>query len=92
MHTQVLAENIPDMAHFTDLLFLARDDAGTGTSSPTARGMIEATAANTARDVPIWEHEIYVERAPLVPEDGLIRELRKWARQFSPGDDARARG
>ena len=46
--------------------------------------MIDATAANTARDVPIWEHKVYVERAPLVPDDGPIRELRKWARQFYP--------
>ena len=66
------------------LLFLARDDAGTGALSPAGRAMIDATTANTARDVPIWEHKVYVERAPLVPDDGPIRELRKWARQFYP--------
>ena len=27
--------------------------------------MIEAIAENTARDVPIWEHKVYRERAPL---------------------------
>jgi phenylpropionate dioxygenase-like ring-hydroxylating dioxygenase large terminal subunit len=153
MHTQELAENIPDMAHFTyvhtvgdelradfdidgpvyrqrslmrngdhwveftrqeatglglvwlstqsmwfltattpideervelRLLFLARDDDGTGTISPATRAAIDATAANTARDVPIWEHKVYVEKAPLIADDGPIRELRRWARQFYP--------
>ena len=55
------------------LLFLARDETGAGTLSPAGRAMIDATAANTARDVPIWEHKVYVERAPLVPDDGPIR-------------------
>jgi 3-ketosteroid 9alpha-monooxygenase subunit A len=68
------------------LLFLVRDDAGTGTLSERARAMVDATVANTARDVPIWEHKIYIERPPLVPDDGPIRELRKWARQFYPAD------
>ena len=66
------------------LLFLVRDENGTGELSPAGRAMIDATSANTARDVPIWEHKVYVERAPLVPDDGPIRELRKWARQFYP--------
>ena len=46
--------------------------------------MIDATAENTARDVPIWENKVYVAKAPLVADDGPIRELRRWARQFYP--------
>lgn len=155
MHTQELAENIPDMAHFTyvhtvgadlraeietdghvyrqrslmvldgdaveftrqeasglglvwlrtmggrvwfltattpiddervelRLLFLVQVPDGATTIGPDMRAMIDATAENTARDVPIWEHKVYVEKAPLVPEDGPIRELRRWARQFYP--------
>ena len=66
------------------LLFLVRDETGIGTLSPTGRAMVDATIENTSRDVPIWEHKIYIERPPLVPDDGPIRELRKWARQFYP--------
>jgi hypothetical protein len=66
------------------LLFLVRDDTGTGTLSAAGRAMVDATVENTSRDVPIWEHKIYIERPPLVPDDGPIRELRKWARQFYP--------
>jgi len=43
---------------------------------------------NTSRDVPIWENKVYVEKAPLIADDGPIRELRKWAQQFY--DDGRA--
>jgi 3-ketosteroid 9alpha-monooxygenase subunit A len=154
MHTQELAENIPDMAHFTyvhtvgpdlraefetdghvyrqrslmvvdgrpveftsqeasglglvwlhtlgnvwfltattpiddefvelRLLFLVHQEDGADELGPAARALIDATAENTARDVPIWEHKVYVEKAPLVAEDGPIRELRRWARQFYP--------
>ena len=44
--------------------------------------MVEAIAENTGRDVPIWEHKVYRERAPLVAGDGPINTIRKWARQF----------
>ena len=66
------------------LLFLVPDQTGDGVISAHARAMIDATVENTSRDVPIWEHKIYVERAPLVPDDGPIRALRTWARQFYP--------
>jgi 3-ketosteroid 9alpha-monooxygenase subunit A len=66
------------------LLFLVRDETGTGALSPAGRAMVDATVENTSRDVPIWEHKIYIERAPLVADDGPIRELRNWARQFYP--------
>jgi hypothetical protein len=65
------------------LLFLV-NDASDGSLSPRARAMIDATVENTSRDVPIWEHKVYVEHAPLVPDDGPIRALRTWARQFYP--------
>jgi len=71
------------------LLFLGRDDTDTGRMSAAGRAMVDATVENTSRDVPIWEHKIYIERAPLVPDDGPIRELRKWARQFYPDDGTR---
>jgi phenylpropionate dioxygenase-like ring-hydroxylating dioxygenase large terminal subunit len=66
------------------LLFLVHQPDGSTTLGPEGRAWIDATAENTARDVPIWEHKVYVEKAPLVGEDGPIRELRRWARQFYP--------
>jgi hypothetical protein len=66
------------------LLFLVEDKTGDGVISAQAQAMIDATVENTGRDVPIWENKVYVERAPLVPEDGPINALRKWARQFYP--------
>lgn len=66
------------------LLFLVPDETGTGEIGPAARAMVDATVENTSRDVPIWEHKVYVERAPLVADDGPIREVRRWARQFYP--------
>ena len=64
-----------------------RTTTGDGVLSPQARAMIDATVENTSRDVPIWEHKVYVEQAPLVPDDGPIRALRTWARQFYPEPD-----
>ncbi len=49
---------------------------------PSTRAMLDATIADVAPDLPIWEHKAYVERAPLVAEDGPIRMLRSSARQF----------
>lgn len=66
------------------LLFLVHQPDGATTLGPEGRAIIDATAENTARDVPIWEHKVYVERAPLVREEAPIRELRRWARQFYP--------
>jgi phenylpropionate dioxygenase-like ring-hydroxylating dioxygenase large terminal subunit len=69
------------------LLFLVDEGEGATEMSTASKAMIDAIAENTARDVPIWEHKVYRERAPLVPGDGPILELRRWARQFheSPG-------
>ena len=66
------------------LLFLVRASSEPGGLSPLDRAMIDATVENTSRDVPIWENKVYVERPPLVSDDGPIRELRRWARQFYP--------
>ena len=66
------------------LLFLVREDPRATEISAASRAAIEATMTNTARDVPIWEHKVYRERPPLVPGDGPIGVLRKWARQFYP--------
>jgi nitrite reductase/ring-hydroxylating ferredoxin subunit len=64
------------------LLFLVREEPGACEISPRSRAAIEATMTNTARDVPIWEHKVYREHPPLVPGDGPIGVLRRWARQF----------
>jgi phenylpropionate dioxygenase-like ring-hydroxylating dioxygenase large terminal subunit len=68
------------------LLFLVNEGENEGARStgisPASRSLIDAIAENTSRDVPIWEHKVYRERAPLVPGDGPINELRAWARQF----------
>jgi len=90
LHTQsgmwFLTATTPIDDEFVELrlLFLVPDPAGSGEISAHARAMIDATVENTGRDVPIWENKVYVERAPLVPEDGPINALRKWARQFYP--------
>ena len=64
------------------LLFLVNEGPGATGLSPQSKAMVEAIAENTGRDVPIWEHKVYRERAPLVPGDGPINTIRKWARQF----------
>jgi phenylpropionate dioxygenase-like ring-hydroxylating dioxygenase large terminal subunit len=35
-----------------------------------------------ARDFPIWEHKVYVERPRLASGDGPLPAFRRWARQF----------
>jgi hypothetical protein len=64
------------------LLFLVNEGPGATGLSPASKAAVDAIAENTGRDVPIWEHKIYRERAPLVPGDGPINTIRKWARQF----------
>jgi phenylpropionate dioxygenase-like ring-hydroxylating dioxygenase large terminal subunit len=64
------------------LLYLVQQD-GTELSAAN-RARLDATSENVARDVPIWEHKAYVERAPLIPDDGPIRTIRQWAKQFYP--------
>lgn len=64
------------------LLFLVKEEAGATAISPRNRAMIESIYENTGRDIPIWENKVYRERAPLVPGDGPIFELRRWAKQF----------
>jgi len=59
------------------LLFLVGPDL-----DDAAAATIDAIAATTADDVPIWEHKVYRDRPVLVPGDGPIGVLRKWARQF----------
>ena len=65
-----------------DLRLLFYVDAGADELSPETRQAIDVTIDNTARDIPIWEHKVYRERAPLVPGDGPLVALRKWATQF----------
>ena len=64
------------------LLFLI--DQGVAASELSAESLtaVASTVSNVARDVSIWEHKVYRDRAPLVVGDGPIGVLRKWARQF----------
>jgi phenylpropionate dioxygenase-like ring-hydroxylating dioxygenase large terminal subunit len=64
------------------LLFLVNEGEGAEKLSPASQAMVDAIAENTSRDVPIWEHKVYRAKAPLVPGDGPINLLRKWADQF----------
>src|SRR5262249_21379348 len=64
------------------LLFLVKEADGARELSPESRALLDAIVEHTARDVPIWEHKIYREHAALVPGDGPIALLRRWARQF----------
>jgi phenylpropionate dioxygenase-like ring-hydroxylating dioxygenase large terminal subunit len=70
------------------LMFLVHQPNGDGPDgdgpglTAANRAMVDAIAENTSRDVPIWEHKKYVEKAPLVADDGPILMLRRWARQF----------
>ena len=68
------------------LLFLMQQAAGATELSDSAHAAVASTAENVARDVSIWEHKVYRERAPLVVGDGPIGVLRKWARQFYPAN------
>jgi phenylpropionate dioxygenase-like ring-hydroxylating dioxygenase large terminal subunit len=73
------------------LLFLVDEGDGATELSPGKRAIVDAIAENTSRDVPIWEHKVYRERAPLVAADGPINVLRDWAKQFYAGAPAPTR-
>jgi hypothetical protein len=64
------------------LLFLAREEAGAREISAENRALIQLIADTTARDVPIWGAQGLSRPARLVPADGPIAQLRRWARQF----------
>jgi nitrite reductase/ring-hydroxylating ferredoxin subunit len=42
----------------------------------------EAFVSDFAKDFPIWENKVYLERPTLAAGDGPIGKFRKWARQF----------
>jgi len=64
------------------LLFLVKEPEGERELSAESRALVRQVVENTARDVPIWEHKVYREHPALVPGDGPIALLRRWARQF----------
>ena len=70
-----------------DLRLLFYVNAGGDELSPETRQQIEATIENTGRDIPIWEHKVYRAKAPLVPGDGPLNALRRWATQFYETSD-----
>jgi 3-ketosteroid 9alpha-monooxygenase subunit A len=74
------------------LLFLGREAPGACELSAETRALIQLIAETTGRDVPIWEHKVYRDKPALVPGDGPIALLRRWARQFheTPGAGASA--
>ncbi len=88
MRTSFLTATTPIDDQHVELRLLYLVDEGEGATeiSATGRAMVDSISANTARDVPIWEHKVYRERAPLVSADGPIGVLRKWARQFYDGE------
>lgn len=39
-----------------------------------------------ARDIEIWENKIYAQRPQLIADDGPVFRMRRWYRQFLPGE------
>jgi 3-ketosteroid 9alpha-monooxygenase subunit A len=84
MRTSFLTATTPVDDQHVELRLLYLVDEGEGATelSAVGRAMVDSISDNTARDVPIWEHKVYRDRAPLVAGDGPIGVIRKWARQF----------
>lgn len=77
---------IDDETAELQLLFVTHEGPAATSISPANRAMVDAIAATVFDDVQIWEHKVYRERPALVPDDGPIGVLRKWARQFYEDD------
>jgi hypothetical protein len=48
------------------------------TLSNLGRAMIDHVSHQIDQDIPIWEHKVRRARPVLVPEEGPVRELRRW--------------
>jgi hypothetical protein len=62
--------------------FLCFEGPGATELSAATEATLERVCEQNEVDFPIWEHKIYRERAPLVPGDGPINVVRRWAQQF----------
>ncbi|HEX9548420.1 MAG TPA: Rieske 2Fe-2S domain-containing protein [Acidimicrobiales bacterium] len=74
-----------DRSDLRDSVWVRREDASADPSERTTR-VIERQHTELGRDIPIWDHLVYRQRAPLVPEEARpYRALRAWAAQFYEG-------
>jgi phenylpropionate dioxygenase-like ring-hydroxylating dioxygenase large terminal subunit len=74
-----------DRSDLRDSVWVHRED-GLAEPSERARQVIERQHGELSRDIPIWAHLVYRQRAPLVPEEARpYRALRTWAAQFYEG-------
>jgi hypothetical protein len=74
-----------DRSDLRDSVWVRREE---GMTDPPerARRVMERQHAELGRDIPIWDHLVYRQRAPLVPEESRpYRALRAWAAQFYDG-------
>jgi len=62
--------------------FLCFEGSGATQLSAETEATLERVCAQNEADIPIWEHKVYRDRAPLVAGDGPINVVRRWARQF----------
>jgi phenylpropionate dioxygenase-like ring-hydroxylating dioxygenase large terminal subunit len=61
-------------------------EGGSAEPSEQAKAVIDRQHIELSRDIPIWDHLLYRQRAPLVPEEARpYRALREWAAQFYMG-------
>ena len=64
--------------------FYIRSLGDEATNSSVGNAFADEVIKQFTEDMPIWEHKAYVERAPLIADDGPIRTVRQWAKQFYP--------
>jgi phenylpropionate dioxygenase-like ring-hydroxylating dioxygenase large terminal subunit len=53
------------------------------------RHVLSFSVRDSRQDVRIFEHKRYLARPAVGPEDGPIMDVRRWARQFYPAQEAR---
>jgi hypothetical protein len=74
-----------DRSDLRDSVWVRREE---GSADPPERAtrLIERQHAELGRDIPIWDHLLYRQRAPFAPEEARpYRALRAWAAQFYEG-------
>jgi nitrite reductase/ring-hydroxylating ferredoxin subunit len=74
-----------DRSDLRDSVWVHREEGSAEPSERVTR-VIQRQHTELGRDIPIWDHLIYRQRAPLVPEEARpYRALRAWAAQFYEG-------
>jgi hypothetical protein len=68
----------------TDVWFsmLARKSSINDPTGEFARHSAQATVAEFAKDIPIWEAKLFKKHPLTIPDDGPLPRYRSWARQF----------